>query len=183
MAQDRSSSPSETQSAVVEENGIDELRKNYSYTSSVEITREKTITSTRNDVERVGSEPLVANMEEMALKALHIDDDPMLNPWTFRVFFLGRQPIPSRCEGRSSNKMQELASLHSGQRWRPSFFINLVSNFFSSNAQYLPLSHLSSVYKAVSGDLLRGWAFLDSSAACKTRWRQPHQTLAWNYPY
>lgn len=89
MARDRSSSPSETQSEVVEEKGMDDLRKEYSYTSSAEITREKSLTSIRNDVERVGSEPLVANMEEIALKALHVDDDPMLNPWTFRVFFLG----------------------------------------------------------------------------------------------
>lgn len=92
MARDRSSSPSETQSEVVEEKGMDDLRKEYSYTSSAEITREKSLTSIRNDVERVGSEPLVANMEEIALKALHVDDDPMLNPWTFRVFFLGLHP-------------------------------------------------------------------------------------------
>lgn len=86
MARDRSSSSSETQSAVVEENGMDDLRKEYSYTSSEEKS------SARNDVERVGSEPLVANMEEIALKALHVDDDPTLNPWTFRVFFLGLHP-------------------------------------------------------------------------------------------
>lgn len=92
MARDRLSSPSETQSAVMEENRMDELRKEYSYASSVEITREKSLTSIRNDVERVGPEPLVANMEEMALKALHVDDDPTLNPWTFRVFFLGLHP-------------------------------------------------------------------------------------------
>lgn len=71
---------------------MDELRKDYSYTSSVEITREKSLSSIRNDVERVGTEPLVANMEEIALKALHVDDDPTLNPWTFRVFFLGLHP-------------------------------------------------------------------------------------------
>lgn len=71
---------------------MDDLRKEYSYTSSAEITREKSLGSIRNDVERVGSEPLVANMEEIALKALHVDDDPMLNPWTFRVFFLGLRP-------------------------------------------------------------------------------------------
>lgn len=92
MARDRLSSPSETQSTVMEESRMDELRKEYSYASSVEITREKSLTSIRNDVERVGPEPLVANMEEMALKALHVDDDPTLNPWTFRVFFLGLHP-------------------------------------------------------------------------------------------
>lgn len=82
MARDRLSSPSD-------DNGLDELRKEYSYATSTEISREKSFTSVRNDVEGVGKEPLVANMEEMALKALHVDDDPSLNPWTFRVFFLG----------------------------------------------------------------------------------------------
>lgn len=89
MARDRLSSPSEALPAVMEEDRMDELRKEYSYTSSTEIIREKSLSSIRNDVERVGPEPVVANMEEMALKALHVDDDPTLNPWTFRVFFLG----------------------------------------------------------------------------------------------
>lgn len=89
MAPDRLSPPSEALPAVMEEDGMDELRKEYSYTSSTEIIREKSLSSIRNDVERVGPEPVVANMEEMALKALHVDDDPTLNPWTFRVFFLG----------------------------------------------------------------------------------------------
>lgn len=93
MAQDRLFSRSETQSEVTGENGLDELRKDYSYTSSAEITREKSLASIRSDVERVGPEPVVANMEEMALKALHVDDDPTLNPWTFRVFFLGPHSI------------------------------------------------------------------------------------------
>lgn len=87
MAPDRLSSPSEALPAVMEEDMMGELRKEYSYTSSTEIIREKSLSSIRNDVERV--EPVVANMEEMALKALHVDDDPTLNPWTFRVFFLG----------------------------------------------------------------------------------------------
>lgn len=102
MARDRLSSPSESQSSVMEDKGMDELRKEYSYTSSIEITQEKPSTSIRNDVERVGPEPVVANMEEMALKALHVDDDPTLNPWTFRVFFLG-SPLPSRCSRCLSN--------------------------------------------------------------------------------
>jgi hypothetical protein len=33
--------------------------------------------------------PVVASTEEIALQALHIDDDPTLNPWTFRMYFLG----------------------------------------------------------------------------------------------
>jgi hypothetical protein len=43
----------------------------------------------RGDVEGFGREPVVANMEDIALKALHIDDDPTLNPWTVRMFILG----------------------------------------------------------------------------------------------
>ena len=31
----------------------------------------------------------VQNMEEIALYALHVEDDPSLNPWTFRTWFLG----------------------------------------------------------------------------------------------
>lgn len=31
----------------------------------------------------------VDNMEDIALYALHVDDDPSLNPWTFRTWFLG----------------------------------------------------------------------------------------------
>ena len=30
----------------------------------------------------------VHRMEEIALYALHVDDDPSLNPWTFRTWFL-----------------------------------------------------------------------------------------------
>jgi len=42
------------------------------------------------DSERA-AEPLVANMETIALKALHVDDDSSLNPWTFRMLFLGTE--------------------------------------------------------------------------------------------
>ena len=46
--------------------------------------------SDSRDAERGSGEPrVVANMEEIALKALHIDDDPTLNPWTFRMFLIG----------------------------------------------------------------------------------------------
>jgi hypothetical protein len=42
----------------------------------------------QKDIEGRG-EPVVADMETMALKALHVDDDPSLNPWTLRMFVLG----------------------------------------------------------------------------------------------
>ena len=32
----------------------------------------------------------VDNEEEIALYALHVDDDPTLNPWTMRTWFLGK---------------------------------------------------------------------------------------------
>ena len=48
-------------------------------------------TTDGNDVEGAGRKPVVANMEDMALKALHVDDDPSLNPWTFRMFVLGKK--------------------------------------------------------------------------------------------
>lgn len=41
-----------------------------------------------NDLEL--SEKEDASYETVALKALHVDDDPTLNPWTFRMFFLGK---------------------------------------------------------------------------------------------
>lgn len=41
------------------------------------------------DVESSRGKPVEATTETIALKALHVDDDPTLNPWTFRMFFLG----------------------------------------------------------------------------------------------
>jgi len=58
------------------------------YTSTESLTRYST--SGGDDAENFGRKPVVANMEDMALKALHVDDDPSLNPWTFRMFILGR---------------------------------------------------------------------------------------------
>jgi hypothetical protein len=48
----------------------------------------------RYDSEMAGQEPIVANKEIIALKALHIDDDPSLNPWTLRMSLLGMQNLP-----------------------------------------------------------------------------------------
>jgi hypothetical protein len=57
--------------------------------SSSVISTEDLIRYESNDVEFAGRPQVIANMEEIALKALHIDDDPTLNPWTFRMFLLG----------------------------------------------------------------------------------------------
>jgi hypothetical protein len=59
------------------------FRKETAQASTVRLVRYET-----NDVE-ASNEPVVANMETIALKALHVDDDPTLNPWTFRMFALG----------------------------------------------------------------------------------------------
>lgn len=64
----------------------DELRK--------EVTGGKSVDSLvwyqkNDDVEPAGTTRTEANMESIALKALHVDDDPSLNPWTFRMWFLG----------------------------------------------------------------------------------------------
>ena len=32
---------------------------------------------------------VVSTAEEIVTKIIHVDDDPTLNPWTFRMFFLG----------------------------------------------------------------------------------------------
>lgn len=55
---------------------------------------ENLIPSESQDFEKA-DKPVVANMEEIALKALHVDDDPTLNPWTFRMFFLGKHTTPA----------------------------------------------------------------------------------------
>ncbi|RDW82602.1 OPT superfamily oligopeptide transporter-1 [Coleophoma cylindrospora] len=47
------------------------------------------VKSQSNDVEELREKPLEANMETIALQALHTDDDFSLDPWTFRMFFLG----------------------------------------------------------------------------------------------
>lgn len=44
-----------------------------------------------SDVESVEPDlmDLSVDMDTIALRALHVDDDTTLNPWTFRMFFLG----------------------------------------------------------------------------------------------
>lgn len=59
--------------------------KGEAFTSSADIL----VGHEDKDEELAGKQAVVANTEEIALKALHVDDDPTLNPWTFRMFFLG----------------------------------------------------------------------------------------------
>lgn len=44
----------------------------------------------KGDVEPASNTGVEARMEDIALTALHVDDDPTLNPWTFRMWFLGK---------------------------------------------------------------------------------------------
>jgi len=38
---------------------------------------------------RAGKEGAVETNEDLVTRVIHVEDDPTLNPWTFRVFFLG----------------------------------------------------------------------------------------------
>lgn len=90
MALDRSNSKSESKETVALDETVMELRQKYTQDSlhEDEESSEKPNYQT-SSVELDETESIVANTEEIALKALHVDDDPSLNPWTFRVFFLG----------------------------------------------------------------------------------------------
>jgi hypothetical protein len=58
--------------------------------SEAQGSHEKELGDGAHDAEGFGKEVVEARMEDIALKALHIDDDPSLNPWTLRMFVLGR---------------------------------------------------------------------------------------------
>lgn len=68
------------------------LKKDYtsqSFLTAETRSEKKEPSAQASDVESAEAESVNASMETVALKALHVDDDPTLNPWTFRVFFLG----------------------------------------------------------------------------------------------
>jgi hypothetical protein len=67
----------------------------------------------KGDVETAGNTRVEARMEDIALTALHVDDDPTLNPWTFRMWFLGVYVHKSRL--LYANIQQVLGSLDSAQ--------------------------------------------------------------------
>jgi hypothetical protein len=47
---------------------------------------------------KVEGENAVETNEDLVTRVIHVEDDPSLNPWTFRVFFLGtRNPDSSSC--------------------------------------------------------------------------------------
>ncbi len=39
----------------------------------------------------------VETNEDLVTRVIHVEDDPSLNPWTFRVFFLGTRNLDSSC--------------------------------------------------------------------------------------
>jgi hypothetical protein len=43
---------------------------------------------------------VVSTAEEIVTKVIHVDDDPSLNPWTFRMFFLGTYRQVQHCARR-----------------------------------------------------------------------------------
>jgi hypothetical protein len=43
----------------------------------------------RENMARDETGRIVVETSELAITALHVDDDPSLSPWTFRTFFLG----------------------------------------------------------------------------------------------
>lgn len=43
-----------------------------------------------DDAEGLGDKPgPLETAEEIVTHVIHVDDDPTLNPWTFRMFFIG----------------------------------------------------------------------------------------------
>lgn len=91
MALKSRKSTSEASSVVVFSDGLRVLEHDYTPQGSTgETSSEKKGPLPRySDTESLEAESINASMETVALKALHVDDDPNLNPWTFRVFFLG----------------------------------------------------------------------------------------------
>lgn len=47
----------------------------------------------RDNMVRDETGRIVVETSELAITALHVDDDPSLSPWTFRTFFLGKYAI------------------------------------------------------------------------------------------
>lgn len=65
------------------------MKNGHNSTESLAKSPDTRESSREEDIEGRGRQPLEARMEDIALKALHVDDDPTLNPWTFRMFVLG----------------------------------------------------------------------------------------------
>lgn len=57
-----------------------------------------------DDIERRRGNVPDASMETIALRALHVDDDPTLNPWTFRMFFIGKFQLIHRTSANLENR-------------------------------------------------------------------------------
>lgn len=43
----------------------------------------------RDEEGKLGDGNAVETNEDLVTRVIHVEDDPSLNPWTFRVFFLG----------------------------------------------------------------------------------------------
>jgi hypothetical protein len=97
VAQAALSSGSSTGVETMERLGVHGVsEKKNSYTREREVDEGDDIRYVPDDVEslHIGkgmtASEKVDNMEEIALYALHVEDNRSLNPWTFRMWFLGK---------------------------------------------------------------------------------------------
>ena len=79
-----------------------------------------------NDGFAIVTEP-VTDANDLITQVIHVDDDPTLNPYTFRMFFLGKQISPGRApvaafpfSGASLTPDQVLVFPSSAQSYRRS---------------------------------------------------------------
>lgn len=79
------------------------------------------------------------NMEEIALHALHVEDNPSLNPWTFRTWFLGIGGLKARLLIPRANL--DLQASHCPRSRRPSRpYTNSNLRFWAYQPRFLPSS-------------------------------------------
>ena len=74
-----------------EESPSGTLKNEKDYDAKVSVVREVEVPPAY-DVraeDHFGAADVVTNAEELVTHVLHVDDDPTLSPWTFRVFFIG----------------------------------------------------------------------------------------------
>lgn len=55
-----------------------------------ELQNEPAPTFDEDDANHFGEAIVITDAKELVTHVLHVDDDPTMNPWTFRAFFLGR---------------------------------------------------------------------------------------------
>lgn len=76
--------PTEVDAAISPKLAEDEKTKPSSI-SKESLAQAYDVEASSNDDDNV----VVSTAEEIVTKVIHVEDDPTLNPWTFRMFFLG----------------------------------------------------------------------------------------------